>query len=70
MAVDGVTFVAPRIEKNKPLVVVDGVIMKDLDLNIINPNTIEAINVLKGEKALAKYAEKGVNGVIEIITKK
>jgi hypothetical protein len=70
MEVDGVTFVAPRIEKNKPLVVVDGVIMKDLDLNIINPNTIEAINVLKGEKALAKYAEKGVNGVIEIITKK
>jgi hypothetical protein len=66
----GVTFVAPRIEKNKPLVVVDGVIMKDLDLNIINPNTIEAINVLKGEKALAKYAEKGANGVIEIITKK
>ncbi len=70
MEVDGVTFVAPRIEKNKPLVVVDGVIMKDLDLNIINPNTIEAINVLKGEKALAKYAEKGANGVIEIITKK
>ena len=70
MEVDGVTFVAPRIEKNKPLVVVDGVIIKDLDLNIINPNTIEAINVLKGEKALAKYAEKGVNGVIEIITKK
>ena len=70
MEVDGVTFVAPRIEKNKPLVVVDGVIMKDLDLNIINPNTIEAINILKGEKALAKYAEKGANGVIEIITKK
>ena len=70
MEVDGVTFVAPRIEKNKPLVVVDGVIMKDLDLNIINPNTIEAINVLKGDKALAKYAEKGANGVIEIITKK
>lgn len=70
MEVDGVTFVAPRIEKNKPLVVVDGVIMKDLDLNIINPNTIEAINVLKGDKAFAKYAEKGANGVIEIITKK
>ncbi len=70
MEVDGVTFVAPRIEKNKPLVVVDGVIVKDLDLNIINPNTIEAINVLKGDKAFAKYAEKGANGVIEIITKK
>ncbi|NQW76174.1 MAG: TonB-dependent receptor plug domain-containing protein [Cytophagales bacterium] len=70
MEVDGVTFVAPRIEINKPLVVVDGVIVKDLDLNIINPNTIEAINVLKGDKAFAKYAEKGANGVIEIITKK
>jgi TonB-dependent SusC/RagA subfamily outer membrane receptor len=49
---------------------VDGAIMKDLDLNNINPNTIEAINVLKGEKALAKYAEKGANGVVEITTKK
>ncbi len=70
MEVDGVTFVAPQIEKNKPLVVVDGVIVKDLDLNKINPNTIEAINVLKGEKAMAKYAEKGANGVVEITTKK
>ncbi len=70
MEVDGVTFVAPQIEKNKPLVVVDGVIVKDLDLNNINPNTIEAINVLKGEKAMAKYAEKGANGVVEITTKK
>jgi TonB-dependent SusC/RagA subfamily outer membrane receptor len=49
---------------------VDGTIMKDLDLNNINPNTIEAINILKGEKALAKYAEKGANGVVEITTKK
>lgn len=70
MDMDGVTFVAAPTDKIKPLIVVDGVIMKDLDLNKINPNTIEAINVLKGEKALAKYAEKGANGVVEITTKK
>jgi TonB-dependent SusC/RagA subfamily outer membrane receptor len=28
------------------------------------------MNVLKGENAKAKYAEKGANGVIEITTKK
>ena len=67
---DNVSFVSVPTDKTKPLIVVDGTIMKDLDLNNINPNTIEAINVLKGEKALAKYAEKGANGVVEITTKK
>jgi hypothetical protein len=67
---DNVSFVSVPTDKTKPLIVVDGAIMKDLDLNNINPNTIEAINVLKGEKALAKYAEKGANGVVEITTKK
>ena len=70
MEVDGVTFVSAPTDKIKPLIVVDGVIMKDLDLTKINPNTIESMNILKGEKALAKYAEKGANGVVEITTKK
>jgi hypothetical protein len=56
--------------KEKPLIVIDGVITSDIDLNQINPNNIQSINVLKGEKAAEKYAEKGANGVIEIITKK
>lgn len=56
--------------KAKPLIVIDGKITVDLDLNKINPNTIESINVLKGEKAIEKYAEKGTNGVVEITTKK
>ncbi len=68
--VDSVAFVSVPTDKVKPLVVVDGTIMKDLDLNKINPNTIESINVLKGTKAQAKYAEKGANGVVEITTKK
>jgi TonB-dependent SusC/RagA subfamily outer membrane receptor len=57
-------------DKIKPLIVIDGVITSDLDMNKINPNNIASMNVLKGEKATTKYAEKGANGVIEITTKK
>ncbi len=58
------------LKKEKPLIVIDGVITSDLDMNKINPNNIASMNVLKGEKATTKYAEKGANGVIEITTKK
>jgi TonB-dependent SusC/RagA subfamily outer membrane receptor len=57
-------------QKDNPLFVIDGVISSDINLKDINPNNILSINVLKGEKATAKYAEKGANGVIEITTKK
>ena len=57
-------------QKEKPLIVIDGVIMTDLEMNKISPNNIQSINVLKGEGAKAKYAEKGANGVVEITTKK
>lgn len=70
MKIDTVAFVSVPSEKIKPLIVIDGVIVNDLDLNKINPQTIESMNVLKGEKALAKYADKGKNGVVEIKTKK
>jgi TonB-dependent SusC/RagA subfamily outer membrane receptor len=56
--------------KEKPLIVIDGLIMTDMDMNKISPNNIQSINVLKGESAKAKYAEKGANGVVEITTKK
>jgi TonB family protein len=52
-----------------PLVVVDGVIT-DIDLNSINPESIEAINVFKDKPATDKYGDKGRNGVIEITMKK
>jgi outer membrane receptor protein involved in Fe transport len=58
------------VQKEKPLIVIDGVITSDLDLNKINPNNIASMNVLKGESAKVKYAEKGANGVVEITTKK
>jgi hypothetical protein len=57
-------------QKEKPLIVIDGVIKTDMDMNKIFPENIESIKVLKGERAKEKYAEKGANGVVEITTKK
>ncbi len=39
-------------------------------VNAINPDSIQIINVLKGESAIKKYGNKGKDGVIEITTKK
>jgi TonB-dependent SusC/RagA subfamily outer membrane receptor len=52
----------------KPIYFVDGKEFKG-DLNKIDPNKIQSINVLKDQAAIAKYGEKGKNGVVEIITK-
>ena len=56
----------------KPLVIVDGVekgYSTDV-LSMINPREIESITVLKDQNAIAKYGEKGKDGVILITTKK
>lgn len=53
----------------KPLIVIDGEIVRYGLMNAIDPNKIELINVLKGPGAVAKYGNKGENGVIEIKTK-
>jgi TonB-dependent SusC/RagA subfamily outer membrane receptor len=57
-------------QKDKPLIVIDGVINSEMNMNDIKPNDIKSINILKGDPAKAKYADKGANGVIEITTKK
>ena len=54
----------------KPLIIVDGKEMKDGSIEDIAPDTIESINVFKGDKAVEKYGEKGKDGVIIIKTKK
>jgi hypothetical protein len=66
----GVVLKPASSPKVKPLIVIDGVITSDLDMNKISPDNIQSMNVLKGDKAKEKYAEKGANGVIEITTKK
>ena len=53
-----------------PLIILDGKILEEnKPLSEIDPDSIESMNVFKGEAAQKKYAEKGVNGVIEITTK-
>jgi TonB family protein len=53
------------------LYVVDGKKLSDkAAMDAINPNDIESVSVLKGEKATALYGKSGENGVIVITTKK
>ncbi|MCY0970506.1 SusC/RagA family TonB-linked outer membrane protein [Chryseobacterium wangxinyae] len=52
----------------EPLYIVDG-FQFDNALNIINPNDIESIDVLKGASAIAIYGSRGSNGIIVIKTK-
>lgn len=55
---------------NKPLMVIDGVISVNTNMNELSPNDIQSVSVLKGNNASKKYGNQGVNGVIEITTKK
>ena len=62
---------------SSPLIVVDGVPLNDYGvggsrnpLNLINPNDIESMVVLKDASATAIYGSRAANGVILITTKK
>src|SRR5690606_5467077 len=54
---------------NNPIFVVDGLII-DGGFNMINPNDIESIDVLKDASATAIYGSRGANGVVIVTTKK
>jgi hypothetical protein len=63
-----------EIALKKPFKDFDGLVMVDGkehkgDLQKVDPNTIQSMNVLKGEAASEKYGDKGKNGVIEITLK-
>lgn len=56
---------------NDPLVVVDGFPLQDFkDLNIVNPNDIESVEVLKDASATAIYGARAANGVLLVNTRK
>ena len=57
------------VTKEKPLFVVNNEIVFESLINEIDPNIIESVIVLKNEKALGKYGDKGKNGVIEVTLK-
>ena len=52
---------------NDPLVLVDGIPM---DMNQLDPNTIESVTVLKDAAAAAIYGARAANGVIVVKTKR
>jgi hypothetical protein len=67
------TIVQENSNKKMPentLIFVDGKATTQKEMNAINPNTIQSVNVLKGESAVKLYGEKAINGVIEITLKK
>jgi TonB-linked SusC/RagA family outer membrane protein len=55
------------INSGSPLVVIDGMIG---DMNMVSPNEIERMEVLKDASSTAIYGARGANGVIMITTKK
>lgn len=55
-------------ETKKPLVIIDGKVSTEKELNKLNTYNIEKMEIVKGEKAIKKY--KAPNGVILITTKK
>ena len=53
---------------SSPLYVVDGVVMSDFQL--LNPNDIQSIEVLKDASSAAIYGARGANGVVLVTTKR
>jgi TonB-linked SusC/RagA family outer membrane protein len=57
-------------QDNSPLYVVDGFPIESPNNNVINPQDIESMDILKDASATAIYGARGANGVIIITTKK
>lgn len=55
---------------NEALVVIDNVISTATNLQLLSPDSIEYVNVIKGSQGGAIYGSQGVNGVIIVTTKK
>jgi bla regulator protein blaR1 len=57
-------------EGKQPLIILDGKEIPNKEINdLVDPNNIKSINVLKGAAAIKLYGDKGKNGVVEIFSK-
>ncbi len=56
------------LNDNSPLVVIDGI--TGGDINLLNPQDIESVSVLKDAGSAAIYGSRSANGVILVTTKK
>lgn len=57
-----------RTSGPEPLYVVDGKVSTTAEMQKIDRKDIQDITVLKGERAVDKYGDRGKNGVIEVTT--
>ena len=55
---------------HKPLFILDGEVISESVMSVIDPSKIESINILKDASAVAVFGEKGKGGVVQITTKK
>ena len=55
---------------NEALIVIDGVISSQEELNKIKARKVKEVNILKGASGAALYGSQGINGVILVQTKK
>jgi len=53
----------------KPAFIVDGVFIQDFNPDILIPDAIEAIEILKSPNNLTRYGSWGANGVVVVTTK-
>lgn len=53
-----------------PLILLDGSPISSSTMNMLNPNDIESVNVLKDASATSVYGSRAANGVIYITTKR
>ena len=54
----------------KPLFILDGEVISESVMSVIDPSKIESINILKEASAVTVFGEKGKGGVVQITTKK
>lgn len=65
-----ISYPGALTEKKQPLYFVNGVELKEQVLTeVVDPNNIEELRVIKDKFALQKYGPRALNGVIEIRTK-
>lgn len=55
------------LSSSTPLILVDGL---ERDMNLVSPEEVESVSILKDAAAVALYGYKGVNGAILITTKR
>ncbi|WP_052184123.1 M56 family metallopeptidase [Psychroserpens sp. Hel_I_66] len=67
---DNVTydFISNKPLKDQPLYILDEKIISQKEFQLINPNDIKRMDIIKDENAKKIYGEKGKNGVIIITT--